>query len=182
MGAVYSLFSLRWTRSPQFTPLPPNITRKFVSTPSGDLEVLIAISRYQSQSGPSKATSRPPILFVHGGFGHAAVWEPWMTYLSERYEGNLYAISLRAHGASWALSFIRMCMLTGLTELAEDVTAVLKDVEYQEGGRACVLVGHGSGGELCAIHAGQKYVHGSRHGAHSCCSKFRNDGYLLELV
>ena len=39
-------------------------------------------------------------------------------------------------------------MLTGLTELAEDVTAVLKDVEPREGGRACVLVGHSSGGEL----------------------------------
>src|SRR6266516_761526 len=141
MGAVYSLFCLRWNRSPQFAPLPRNITRKLVSTPSGDLEVLIAISRYQSQSGTPMATSRAPILFVHGGLGHAAVWAPWVTYLRERYEGNLYAISLRGHGASWAPSFIRM-MLTGLTELAEDVMAVLKDVEYREGGRACVLVGH----------------------------------------
>lgn len=71
-----------------------------------------------------------------------------MTYLTERYEGNFYAISLRGHGASWAPCFVSMWALTGITELAGDVVAAVRDVERREGGRECVLVGHSSGGGL----------------------------------
>jgi pimeloyl-ACP methyl ester carboxylesterase len=62
-----------------------------------------------------------------------------MSYLRDRYDGNVYAISLRGHGASWAPGFVKMWALTGVSELAEDVMAAVREVEHREGGdRVCL--------------------------------------------
>lgn len=71
-----------------------------------------------------------------------------MSYLRDSYDGNVYAISLRGHGASWAPGFVEMWAWTGLRELAGDLVAAVRDVERREQGRECVLVGHSSGGGL----------------------------------
>ena len=61
------------------------------------------------------------------------------------YEGNLHAISLRGHGASWARGFVEMWARTGVSELAGDVMAAVREVKQKEGARESVLVGYCSG-------------------------------------
>ncbi|KAL8799895.1 MAG: hypothetical protein Q9182_005552 [Xanthomendoza sp. 2 TL-2023] len=137
--------SLRWSlpSSPRPSyPLPPSITRSFISyAPHQKLEILIAASTYTSPS------SHPPIIFIHGGFGGAFVWIEWMTFL-QQHGVTCYAISLRGHGESWNPGFWRMTWGTGLAALAQDVCCVWNEVVKREGGRLPILVGHSSGGGL----------------------------------
>lgn len=145
-----SLLNLRWTQSPVYHPLPPSINRTFVKTASGDIELLVSSS--SSPSGSPARTSSPPVLFVHGGFGHAFVWLPWMTYLSRKqYAGTTYAVSVRGHGASWTPGFWRMYALTTKETLATDVVAAIEEIQRREGGERVVLVGHSSGGGLSQL-------------------------------
>ena len=71
------LFTLRWTQQePQFRPLPSHIKRTFVTTPGGDLELLICEpDPSDSFANPKLLTSQPqpPIFFAHGGYGSAGV-------------------------------------------------------------------------------------------------------------
>ena len=146
LDSFISLFSLRWTQTPDFHLLPSIVDRTFVKTRSGDIELLVSLPR--SESCPSAGNSKPPVLFVHGGFGHASVWLPWMTYLHrEHYDGTTYAVSVRAHGTSWAPGFWRMWALATKNILARDVAAI-EEIERREGGEKVVLVGHSSGGGL----------------------------------
>src|SRR5947209_19837708 len=113
---------LRWVQSPTFPPLPPNVNRTFVKTSSGDIELLVS-PRTPDARTPTE-TSKPPVLFIHGGFGHASVWLPWMNYLHrQNYCGTTYAVSLRGHGASWTPGFWPMWALTTKNILAADVVA-----------------------------------------------------------
>lgn len=149
LDSFISLFSLRWTQTPVLHPLPPTINRTFVRTPSGDIELLI--SSPGSDPGSTSSTSKPPVLFVHGGFGHASVWLPWMTYLHRKqYAGTAYAVSLRGHGASWTPRFWQMYALTTKDILATDVIAAIEEIERREGQKV-VLVGHSSGGGLIQL-------------------------------
>lgn len=140
---------LRWTHSdnyPAARDLPANITRHFVPTHDGRLEVLVAEPHLAG--GPRQR----PVLFQHGGFGSAAVWIPWMVYLSQR-SYPCYAISLRGHGASWDPGFLRM-MITGSSTLARDLAAGVRWVEGEEAKKgnykdnSVVLAGHSSGAGL----------------------------------
>jgi pimeloyl-ACP methyl ester carboxylesterase len=150
LDAFVSLFNLRWTQSPIFVPLPPTINRTFVKTSSGQIELLT--SAPSSEPGSRPCISRPPVLFVHGGFGHASVWLPWMTYLHHKnYAGNTYAVSVRGHGASWTPGFWRMWALTTKDNVATDVVAAIEEIEKREGGKRVVLVGHSSGGGLSQL-------------------------------
>lgn len=140
LDAIMSYWTLRWTQQPRFHPLPSNITRQFVKTPAGDIELLIAEPR-------SRDPEEAPIFFVHGGNGHAAVWLEWMTHLSETYGARTYAYSLRYHGASFPVPYLRMVWGTSLDDLAGDLVAAVKEAQEREG-QELVLVAHSSGGGL----------------------------------
>lgn len=135
-----SYWTLRWTQQRQYHPLPPNITRSFVKTPAGDIELLTA---EPARPNPEAA----PIFFVHGGNGHAAVWLEFMTHLAQTYGARTYAYSLRNHGASFPVSYLRMVWFTSLDDLADDLTASIKEATQKEG-QAPIVVAHSSGGGL----------------------------------
>ena len=135
-------WNLKWTRSqPLFHPLPSNSNRDFVQTPLGLIELLVC-------QPPFQFPKQKPVLFVHGGFGHASVWLEWMTYLSQHYNARTYAVSVRNHGASYVCSsFARMVYRTSLDDLASDVVAAINEVESREG-VSPILVSHSAGGAL----------------------------------
>jgi pimeloyl-ACP methyl ester carboxylesterase len=135
-----SYWTLRWTQQRQYYPLPSNITRSFVKTPAGDIELLTA---EPAKINPEAA----PIFFVHGGNGHASVWLEWMMHLSQTYGARTYAYSLRNHGASFSVSYLRMVWFTSLDDLADDLTASIQAATEKEG-RAPIVVAHSSGGGL----------------------------------
>ncbi|KPI44588.1 uncharacterized protein AB675_8410 [Cyphellophora attinorum] len=135
-----SYWTLRWTQQRQFHPIPSNITRHFVKTAAGDIELLVAEPTRRS---PEAA----PIFFVHGGNGHATVWLEWMTHLAETYGARTYAYSLRNHGASFSVSYFRMVWLTSLDDLASDLSNAVLEATSREG-QAPIIVAHSSGGGL----------------------------------
>ena len=142
LDAIASLFTLRWTQQPQIRPLPSKITRSYIPTPGGDLELLISESKRPNPSAP-------PIFFIHGGCGHASVWLEWMSYLHEAgYGGSLYSYSARNHGASYVVPYFRMVYGTSVGAMADDLVACIQAVRAIEGGQDAVLIGHSSGGGL----------------------------------
>ncbi|KAK4226965.1 Alpha/Beta hydrolase protein [Podospora fimiseda] len=128
--------------SPPIPPLPPSITRLFIPTPSGDLEILYSAPKNPPPSNVS------PIFFVHGGMGSAWVWLPYLTYLSQNTSIPSYAISLRGHGNSWHPSYLRMVFFTTKHMLATDIVAGIEFVESRHEGQEIIYVGHSSGGGL----------------------------------
>ena len=161
--------SLRWTLPSEprpAHPLPSSITRSLVPAgPNRKLELLTALPTSPSTS------SRPPIFFLHGGFGGAFVWIEWMTFF-QQHGYACYAVSLRGHGESWNPGFLRMTWQTGLKDLAEDVKCVWEEVLRRENKRSQVdevesdesnqvspvLVGHSSGGGLAQYVLSEGYV------------------------
>ncbi|CAG8951523.1 hypothetical protein HYFRA_00007439 [Hymenoscyphus fraxineus] len=130
-------------------PLPQNITRHFISTPNGKLEILSALP---PSSIPSQSKA---LLFLHGGFGHATVWLPYLSYFSSR-GFRCYALSVRGHGASWKPGFFHMVWRTGKRDMAEDLGYGLTwvsafEAAMRRGGfeeEDLVLIGHSAGGGL----------------------------------
>jgi pimeloyl-ACP methyl ester carboxylesterase len=155
MPRSISTTSDRWcltfrTAVPANPPLPAGITRSYITTPSGHIELL---SPYP---GTSSTTKKPALLFQHGGFGNAQVWIPFMQYFSS-HGYPCHAISLRGHGQSWNPGYLRMVFWTSADQFAEDVVAGIKSVERLgpggkgdggEGVGEVVLVGHSNGGGL----------------------------------
>ena len=151
---MLSLFNLRWRKPSQPLPpqpLPEGVKRTFIPTPHGPLELLSAIPSTTSSS--IEKTDKVPLFFLHGGFGAASVWIPWMLFFrSKGYP--CYALSLRGHGESWLPGFFSMVWRTGIDHLAEDALAGLVEVHRMEGerrgkkSRDPVLLGHSSGGGL----------------------------------
>jgi pimeloyl-ACP methyl ester carboxylesterase len=135
--------AVSWTQQPQLHPLPDSISRTFIQTPSGPLELLLT-----HPSSP-KANANP-ILLIHGGFGSASVWIPWLTYLSS-HGYHAYALSLRGHGASWTPGFLSMWMFTSKYTLAPDLVAGIKHVESLHPSQRVILGGHSSGGGLSQL-------------------------------
>lgn len=120
--------------------IPAGITeRRFFQTPSGPLELHVAL--------PSERTSKPPLLFVHGGFGSAECYQNFLPFFAAQ-GYSCYAVSLRGHGHSfnpgyWALYFTpRQAFLT-------DLAAAVRYVREDSGGAANpIVLGHSSGGGL----------------------------------
>eukprot|EP01113_Clastostelium_recurvatum_P038498 TRINITY_DN5775_c0_g1_i1.p1 TRINITY_DN5775_c0_g1~~TRINITY_DN5775_c0_g1_i1.p1 ORF type:complete len:382 (+),score=81.41 TRINITY_DN5775_c0_g1_i1:131-1276(+) len=132
------------TRSPLvYEPLPANITRDYIPTPSGNLEILAALPSPSSSSSP---TDKRPLLFIHGGFGAATVYLEFLEYFSQL-GYPCYALSLRNHGASYSVSFLRM-FFTSKYQLSLDIVAGLQYVSRAHS-RDVVLIGHSNGGALC---------------------------------
>ncbi|KLU89409.1 hypothetical protein MAPG_08380 [Magnaporthiopsis poae ATCC 64411] len=141
---------LRWTRpTAPPPPLPDGVERFFTKTSSGDLEMLYAAP---VTDGTKPSPAPKPILFVHGGMGSAWVWLEYMQYLSAR-GIPCYAVSLRGHGESWHPSYLRMVYGTRRLDLANDVVAALRAIQFHDASvdaaaLEVVLVGHSSGGGL----------------------------------
>src|SRR3954471_5882036 len=89
--------------------LPPNITRFFIPTPHGQLELL-------SAQPPSTCPRKKALLFQHGGFGCASVWLPFLVFFSQQ-GYPCYAVSLRGHGGSWKPGYFRMVWMTGVASM-----------------------------------------------------------------
>ena len=119
-------------------PLPDGLTRHWIDTPDGSLEILSA--------SPPSLTGNPPIVFCHGGLGGAWVWAEYMRYLSAR-GVPCYAVSLRGHGDSWHPSYLRMVFATSRRALSDDLVAGVEWVQAREGSEV-ILAGHSSGGGL----------------------------------
>ncbi|TXT04795.1 hypothetical protein VHUM_04063 [Vanrija humicola] len=138
VGLCLSYRYLFWTpRRGEPQPVPDGLTRHWLATPSGDLELLCA--------EPASPSSTPPILFVHGGMGSAWVWADFMRFLAG-HGVTSYAVSLRGHGDSWAPGYIRMVYLTPRSAFEDDLVAAIDFVRKQHG--APVLIGHSAGGGL----------------------------------
>ena len=154
MAALVSLLSLRWTlpaKQPIARQLPETITRSFISTPSGPLELLSALPL-----APATSSTRPPLYFLHGGFGTASVWIPWMQYFQQQGYA-CYALSLRGRGESWRPGFWRMVWGTSMRDLADDAVRGWNEVRRLEAERRGstseedmrpIFLGHSSGGGM----------------------------------
>ncbi|KAK5045235.1 hypothetical protein LTR84_009341 [Exophiala bonariae] len=141
-ATLQGIYHLQWKPNPKFKPLPPHISREYVPTPNGDLELLVS-----QPKNPEK--SCPPIIFAHGGFGHASLWIEWMTYFHHHYGGTTYAYSARNHGASYGVTYLKMVFGTTLEDVASDWASVIHDVKHKfEHGTEPVLVAHSAGGAL----------------------------------
>ncbi|KAK1965809.1 alpha/beta-hydrolase [Colletotrichum sublineola] len=145
---------LYWTAPTDEPPAAPKgLTRYWVETPSGRIEVL-------SNQGANPNTSKTPIFFIHGGMGSAWVWSEYMQYFA-KHDIPCYAVSLRGHGNSWHPSYFRMVYLTTRRSLTDDAVAAIKWVQERQGSEV-MLVGHSSGGGLSQsiLSAGQAHVKG----------------------
>ncbi len=84
-------------------------------------------------------TSRPvPLLFVHGSFSHAGIWDVnFLPYFADL-GYTAHAVSLRGHGASEGRPLLPWCSLNDyVKDLAEAVESI---------GGTAVLIGHSMGG------------------------------------
>lgn len=129
---------------------------------------------YAQPEYPTEKHLMPPLFFVHGGFGCAAVWTEYMTFLSSSpYNIPCYSISLRGHGASWCPSYLRMVYGTSKRSLADDIVTGIEYVQKTEQERKqgnseltepirVLLVAHSNGGGLAqlALDAGDVQVRG----------------------
>ncbi|PTY04146.1 hypothetical protein DB346_04975 [Verrucomicrobia bacterium LW23] len=90
---------------------------------------------------PEKRADRPALLFVHGAWQSAWIWQHlWMPYFVS-YGYPCYAISLRGHGQSEGAERVRN---TTLMEYAGDVLRVMSQMD-----EVPVLVGHDMGAYVC---------------------------------
>ena len=90
-------------------------------------------------------THRAPVLFVHGAFCGAWVWDRhFLPYFAER-GVSAHAMSLRGHGASAGGEALA---LTSLSDYVDDVARVVADLDGPP-----VLIGHSMGGMVI-----QKYL------------------------
>jgi len=79
-----------------------------------------------------------PLLFVHGAFGGAWMWdEHFLTYFAE-YGYDAHALSLRGHGESTEQGFLHQ---VGLADYVDDLNDVIRHL-----GPTPVLIGHSLGG------------------------------------
>ncbi|KAH7130404.1 Alpha/Beta hydrolase protein [Dendryphion nanum] len=144
-------FALQWRapspNPPKPSPPPTGLTRTYVTTASGPLELLSAL--------PSQLDhSKPPLFFAHGGFGCAEVWTSYMQYFASKGYA-CYSMSYRGHGNSWYPGLWRM-YFTPRNTVGDDLVAGIKYVEELEKARRggnvedakVVLIAHSAGGAL----------------------------------
>jgi pimeloyl-ACP methyl ester carboxylesterase len=84
----------------------------------------------------------PPVLFLHGAFCGAWVWdEHFLPYFASK-GINAYALSLRGHGASEGTATLRDATLA---DFCDDLRITAAEIEAKHG-RGPVLIGHSMGG------------------------------------
>ncbi|KAN0110963.1 alpha/beta-hydrolase [Hyaloscypha variabilis] len=155
MPPTHHTLLFRPSPSPHPISLPPHISRHCIPTPLGILELL---SAQPPPSSTSPSPRKKALLFQHGGFGHATIWIPFLTYFSQ-HGHPCYALSLRGHGSSWQPSFFRLVWWYGKMSMAHDLQAAVDfvmDLECEARGgemrdEDLVLVGHSAGGGLVQL-------------------------------
>jgi pimeloyl-ACP methyl ester carboxylesterase len=117
------------------TPAPRALlpVRSLMLAPPFDLEVRRHL--------PTRATRRPPLLFIHGGYCDSWCWEPHFLPWFAAKGWPAYALSLRGHGASEGADAL---FLAGLDDYVADVEHVVARLPAQP-----VLVGHSMGAAIC---------------------------------
>lgn len=90
---------------------------------------------------PARATRKPPLLFVHGGYCDAWCWEPYLLPWFAARGWPAYALSLRGHGTSGGADTM---FLAGLDDYVADVEHVAGQL-----GAPPVLIGHSMGAAVC---------------------------------
>ena len=89
-------------------------------------------------AGPATPSNAPPLLFVHGAFCGAWIWqEHFLDWFAAR-GYDAYAVSLRGHGNSGSLNDLQRA---SMNDFVEDVSHVLTGLP-----RPPVLIGHSMGG------------------------------------
>lgn len=90
---------------------------------------------------PPRATRKPPLLFVHGGYCDAWCWEPQFLPWFAAKGWPAYALSLRGHGAS---SGKETLFIASLDDYVADVEHVASQLAASP-----VLIGHSMGAAIC---------------------------------
>ncbi|KAK3490338.1 Alpha/Beta hydrolase protein [Neurospora hispaniola] len=119
-------------------PLPPGISRSFIPTPHGDLEIL--------HTTTTSSSRQSALFFIHGGMGSASVWLEYLSFFSQQQQQNIpcYAISMRGHGGSWYPSYLRMVYGTTKGDLTGDVVSGIRwAVDRERGQRKQQQLGRG---------------------------------------
>jgi len=86
---------------------------------------------------PVRPSRKPPLLFIHGGYGDAWCWEPYFLPWFAARGWPAHALSLRGHGTS---SGAETLYIAGLDDYVADVEQVAAGLPA-----APVLVGHSMG-------------------------------------
>ncbi len=102
---------------------------------------------------PKRPSTRPPLLFVHGGYCDAWHWEPFFLPWFAARGYAAHAVSLRGHGAS---AGAQMLYMAGLTDYEEDV----EEVAAQLGGPA-ILIGHSMGAAIVELIIAKRQLRGA---------------------
>ena len=94
---------------------------------------------------PQFASTKPPLLFIHGAFTGAWCWnEHFLPYFAQHGYPS-YAVSLRGHGKSQGSELL---LQASLDDYVADVARVVEKI-----GQSVVLIGHSMGGMVA-----QKYM------------------------
>jgi len=94
---------------------------------------------------PQFASTKPPLLFIHGAFTGAWCWnEHFLPYFAQHGYPS-YAVSLRGHGKSQGSELL---LQASLDDYVADVARVVEKI-----GQPVVLIGHSMGGMVA-----QKYM------------------------
>src|SRR6266536_4045871 len=90
--------------------------------------------------GNGRNSSKPPLLFIHGGYCDGWCWDPYfLPWFAERGYAA-HALSLRGHGASGGHETL---FIAGLDDYAADVEHVASRLPA-----APVLIGHSMGAAI----------------------------------
>ncbi|MGQ9372093.1 alpha/beta hydrolase [Azospirillum sp. ST 5-10] len=96
------------------------------------------LSRRPAAPAPTLAGDRPPLLFVHGAFSGAWIWDATFLDWFAAHGWEAHAVSLRGHGNSDGRERLRW---HGLDDYVDDVLATVERLAA-----APVLIGHSMGG------------------------------------
>jgi non-heme chloroperoxidase len=97
--------------------------------------------------------SRPPLLFVHGGYCDAWFWEPYFLPWFAARGYAAYALSLRGHGMSGGAETL---FVAGLGDYEADVEHVAGTLESPP-----VLIGHSMGSAIVELIVAKRPVRGA---------------------
>jgi len=90
---------------------------------------------------PARASRKPPLLFIHGGYCDAWCWEPYFLPWFAAKGWPAYALSLRGHGTSSGADTL---FIAGLDDYVADVEHVAGQLAAPP-----VLIGHSMGAAVC---------------------------------